>query len=137
MSGAPACGYCHTQAVFMVVRDEPGGNRQAMSVACRSHIAVAAEKTAQSADSASVTVYLLNARTSVLGDGSQPAAGDILERVRRIGAFSAKHPDIAHQMEDALYLAVLVMIAHGAQGASGLASAALTSRRYGFERECG
>jgi hypothetical protein len=126
------CGHCHSQAAFIVTRDVPGSPEVP---ACRSHLSLAAEKTAEVTEAGSVTAYLLNAKSPALG--GENGVAEILERVRRIRAHSAGRPDAAHQMEDALYLAVLVMIAHGARGPSGLASAALTSRNYEFRRECG
>lgn len=130
--GGTLCGHCHSQALFLVTRDAPGSPQVP---ACRSHIAMAMEKTAQAMTTGSVTVYLLNAKSAALG-GGQAGAGDILEQVRRIGAHSTDD-DTAHLMEDRLYLAVLIMIAQGAQGPSGLAAAALSSRRYEFRRWSG
>jgi hypothetical protein len=63
-----------------------------------------------------------------------PAPDDVLEQVRRIGAHSVKSPELAHEMEDALYLAVLGAIASGAPDPGELARAALVSQRYEFER---
>jgi hypothetical protein len=131
-SGA-RCGHCHGTALFAVTREGTPGVPQMLMHACRSHLALASEKVAEALHAGSVTVYLLNAKSGAIGGGI--GTEEILEQVRRLGAHSAAQPHVAHQMEDALHLAVLVMIAHGAQGPSELASAALVSRRYHFERQ--
>jgi hypothetical protein len=74
---------------------------------------------------------------SQAGRENLAAATTVLEQVRRIGAHSAKDPQTARRLENELYLAVLGLIAQGTPGAAGLAAAALTTQRYGFERLTG
>jgi hypothetical protein len=116
-------------AFALVTRDVPGSPA---AHACKSHVAVAAEKLAARTGAGSVTVYLMSGG-SALGDGAA-AVKEVLERVRRLGAHSAKDPGLALAMEDELYRAVLALIAQGALNAPGLASAALESQRYHMDR---
>jgi hypothetical protein len=102
------------------------------SHACKSHVAVAAEKLAEKTGAGSVTVYLMSGGHA-LGDGAA-LVKHVLEQVRRLGAHSAKEPELALAMEDELYRAVLALIAQGAQNAPGLAAAALQSQQYDMDR---
>lgn len=125
----PACDFCHSAALYLVTRDIPGAPA---AHACRSHVSVAADKTAERTGGGSVTVYLLSGGNS-LGDGALLVKG-VLERVRRLAAHSAKDPETALAMEDELYRAVLAVIAQGAPGAAALATAALSSQNYHMDR---
>ncbi|MGG1419074.1 hypothetical protein ABE220_09385 [Bacillus subtilis] len=60
---------------------------------------------------------------------------DVLEEVERIWK-SAGDDEIAHSMEDSLYLNVLMAIATGAENASELAEAALNTQDIDFQRWC-
>lgn len=125
----PSCDYCSSAAFALVTRDVPGSPA---SHACKSHVAVAAEKLAEKTGSGAVTVYLMSGGNA-LGDGAA-LVKQVLEQVRRLGAHSAKEPERALAMEDELYRAVLALIAQGAQNPSGLASAALESQHYHMDR---
>lgn len=132
-AGGPACGYCHAGALYLVTRDVPGSPGDH---ACKGHLAVAVEKVAERTGGAgAVDVYLLSGG-SALGGGPD-VLGEILERVRRVGAHSVKDPRAAHALEDELHLAVLALIAQGGQNPAGMAAAALQTRRYEFERWTG
>lgn len=126
---SPACDYCSSAAFTVVTRDVPGAPA---SHACKSHVAVAAEKLASRTGAGEVTLYLLSGG-SALGSGAE-LAGNILEQVRRLGAWSAADPERALAMEDELYRAVLALIARGVPNPSGLAAAALESQRYHMDR---
>lgn len=131
----PPCGSCHSGATFMVSREVAPGAQALAALSCRSHLSMHIEKIAETARSAAVTVYVLGAKGAAIA-GPQADVADVLERVRRVGAVSSD-PSAAHSMEDALYRAVLVMIAHGVPRAAELASAALMTNRYDFERWTG
>ncbi|WP_459198739.1 hypothetical protein [Bacillus subtilis] len=60
---------------------------------------------------------------------------DVLNTVERIRK-SAGDDEIAHSMEDSLYLNVLMAIATGAENASELAEAALNTQDIDFQRWC-
>lgn len=65
-----------------------------------------------------------------------PEVGDVLERVRQIGAFSAD-PVALRDMETELHAAVLAAVADGAPDAPELAATALMTLRYGHDRRQG
>lgn len=131
----PPCGSCHSAATFMVSREVAPGAQALAALSCRTHLSLHIEKITMAAQSAAVTVHVLGAKGQAIA-GPQADVAEILERVRRIGAVSSD-PGAAHSMEDALYRAVLVMIAHGVPRAAELASAALMTNRYDFERWTG
>jgi hypothetical protein len=124
----PSCDFCSQAAFAIATRDVPGS--PALH-ACKSHLGIATEKLAEKTGAGSVNLYLLSGG-SAIGSG-MPGVEEITERVRRIGAHS-RDDEAAHSMEDALYLAVLAAIAQGAPNAPALATAALGTRRYHFER---
>lgn len=128
-ASGPSCDYCSSGAFALVTRDIQGS--PALH-ACKSHVAVAAEKLAEKTGAGSVTLYLMSGGHT-LGDGSETVR-QVLEQVRRLGAHSVKDPGLALAMEDELYRAVLAMIAQGAQNPPGLAAAALESQRYQMNR---
>jgi hypothetical protein len=124
----PACDFCQSGALYLVTRDVPGSPA---AHACRGHVSVAVDKTAERTGGGSVSVYLLTGGSML---GGPDTVGDILELVRRLGAQSARDPDLALAMEDELYRAVLALIAQGAPGAASLATAALQSQAYHMDR---
>lgn len=128
-AAGPSCDYCSSAAFALVTRDVPGSPA---AHACKSHVAVAVEKTAERTGGGSVTVYLLSGGSDL--GGGQDAAAHVLEQVRRIGAFSKSDPVRALAMEEELYRAVLALIAQGARNPAGLATAALQSQNYHFDR---
>ena len=129
-SGGPSCGYCHAGALYLVTRDVPGSPA---AHACKSHVTIAVDKVSEQTGGGSVTVYLLSGGTD-LGDGAK-GVKEVLEQVRRIGAYSANDPEMARHMEFRLYTAVLALIAQGTANPAGLAATALQSRNYDLDRE--
>lgn len=125
----PSCDFCHAGALYLVTRDVPGSPA---AHACKGHLAVAVDKTAERTGGGAVDVYLL-AGGNALGGGAD-VVREVLERVRRIGAFSVNRPETALAMEDELYRAVLALIAQGAQNPALLAATAIQSQNYTLDR---
>lgn len=119
-----ACSTCPSQASYAVA---VAGSQAAGSCArCLSRVVT---RMAEAHGTPSASVHLL-------GKGEPrelPGVADVAERVRRIGAHS-RSGDLAHAMEDALYLAVLAAVAQGAQEPEALAATALQTRKYEFRR---
>jgi hypothetical protein len=131
MSMRAVCSMCASQAHYAVVL--PGLPGVKPAGACDQHLATVTTRMAGGGRAASVTVYLLE---KGMPPAAAPGADKVAEQVRRIGAHSRDRA-LAHHMEDQLHLAVLAMIAQGAERPDELAAAALQTHRYGFERVAG
>jgi hypothetical protein len=129
----PLCSFCTVAAAFLVTRGLPGDTG---AVSCKSHLSIAVSKVCESLGVFSVTIGPLVGKTGIPA-GASPGTAEVAEQARRVGAYSANHPLAAHTMEDALYLAVLGMIAQGAPEPAALAATALLTQRYDFERNPG
>lgn len=126
----PDCDYCHSGALYLVTRDVPGSPA---AHACKSHLAIAADKVAERSGGGSLSVYLLSGGSD-LGGGAAHVER-VLEQVRRVGAFSASDPAAARKMEADLFRGVLALIAQGAVNPAGLATAALMTHQYDLGRQ--
>jgi hypothetical protein len=128
--GSLNCGFCTRNAGWMVTRDVPGAPALP---ACASHLGIAVTKILERTGYSSAVIYPWGGAREI-GDDGESAVKDAAEHVRRIGANSVKDPETARTMENALYRAVLALIAQGTPGAARLAATALASQQYHFER---
>jgi hypothetical protein len=102
-------------------------------LACNSHLTTAAANVMRTSKAVSVTLRPLGPNRALADGQESTSVADVLKRVRQVGALSMDD-EAAHSAEDALHLAVLAMIAQGAEQPSALAAAALQTQNYGFER---